>query len=158
MKLSVKSRYALEALMEIGRAEQAGGRPATLRAVAERRGVSEPFLGQLLAVLVKAGILDGLRGAQGGYRLARPPEEITAGDVVRALEGPLAPVPCVLPGAADAPGCTRMERCVTRDIWQSLSDGIDEVLDGIRLDRLLTCCGENSTAADAGKPERGDGI
>lgn len=87
MKLSTKGRYGVKALFELALHHGAG--PMSLKQIAERQGLSEHYLEQLVAPLRKAGLVSSLRGAQGGYVLGRPPEQITVGDILRVLEGPL---------------------------------------------------------------------
>ena len=96
MKVSTKSRYGMAAMVDL--AEHFGKGPVALRSVAERQQVSEHYLEQLMSSLRHAGFVRSVRGAQGGYVLAKDPKDITAGDVVRAMEGPIAPVDCLLAG------------------------------------------------------------
>jgi Rrf2 family protein len=99
--------------------------------VAERQHLSENYLEQLIAKLRKAGLVKSVRGAQGGYILAREPGQITVGDIVRVLEGPIAPVYCV---SEEDPGCCdEADYCITRTVWARVRDGIASVLDGISL-------------------------
>ncbi len=141
MKLSIKSQYALESLMDIGLRQAEQDRPVSIRGIAERRGIPERFLGQILTALGKAGVLVSVRGVHGGYRLARPSGDISVGEVVRALEGPLAPVACVRSGTDGGAACLRTDRCMTRGLWQAVADEIDTTLDAISLGELITCCG-----------------
>lgn len=108
-----------------------GPNPVPLKAVAERQNLSGHYLEQLIAMLRKAGLVRGVRGAQGGYVLARNPAEITVGDVIRALEGPIAPVYCV---NEEEPGnCDEADYCITRTVWARIRDSITEVMDSISL-------------------------
>jgi len=93
MKVSTKGRYGLLAMIDIA-AHQAQG-SVSLRSVAERNNLSENYLEQLLPALRKAGLVKSIRGAQGGYVLAKPSDSITMGDILRTLEGPLSPVDCL---------------------------------------------------------------
>ena len=92
MKISTKGRYGLKAMFEL--ACRYGETPVSILAIAEAQGISEHYLEQLFKKLRKAGVVQSLRGAQGGYALARPPEEITIGEILRAFEGTVAPVSC----------------------------------------------------------------
>ncbi len=123
----------------------------TLKEVAARQNLSEPYLEQLMAPLRKAGLVRSLRGAQGGYLLTREPAAITVGDIIRVLEGPIAPVDCVIDDAGAISYCGRAEACVTRDIWRRLRDSITALLDSISLADL---CRDalNSPAAGEGSP------
>ena len=106
-----------------------------LHAVAAREDLPEAYLEQLVAALRKAGLVNGKRGAGGGYVLAREPREITAGDVVRALEGPIEPQICTAEGEAIL-NCVREPDCGTRAVWLKLQDSIAKALDGMTLAEL----------------------
>lgn len=130
MTLSTKAQYALEALVEL-QLHAADGQD-NLPAIAARRGLSEPYLEQIFATLRRAGIVKSVRGAQGGFRLAADPVTIRAGDIIRALEGPLLAVKCVDCGAA----CPLQDRCPTRPLWIGVSQAIDAVADAVTLQDL----------------------
>jgi Rrf2 family protein len=100
-----------------------------LRQIAEEEGISLQYLEQIFGELRRAGLVDSERGARGGYRLARDPASITVGDVVRTLEGPIAPVDCL----AGAEECARAEGCLTREAWHRLQQSMTAALDGITL-------------------------
>lgn len=112
-----------------------GRRPIPLRDISNKEGISLQYLEQLFRDLREAGLVESIRGAKGGYILARSPEEITVGDVVRAVEGPIAPVECLL---EDAGCCERRDVCLTRGAWERLRDSIEVTLDSITLADL--CC------------------
>src|SRR5204863_7330633 len=112
-----------------------GNGTVSLHAVAEREQLPEAYLEQLVAVLRKAGLVTGKRGAGGGYLLAREPAEITAGGVVRALEGPIVPQGCT--GEGDPVlNCVREQGCGTRLVWLKLQATIARALDGMTLDQI----------------------
>jgi Rrf2 family transcriptional regulator, cysteine metabolism repressor len=136
VKISTKGQYALEALVDL-HLHAADGQES-LKNVAQRRGISEHYLEQIFATLRKGGIVASTRGAQGGYRLSREPGSITAGAVIRALEGPLFPVKCVLSTAGDENHCPMVDCCATRSLWVTVSKEIDSVLDGVTLGDLLS--------------------
>ncbi|WP_406676515.1 RrF2 family transcriptional regulator [Moorella sp. ACPs] len=129
MKLSTRGEYGLRAMFDL--AQHYGEGPIPIKSVAERQDISEHYLEQLIAVLRKAGLVKSVRGAQGGYILSRDPEEITVGDIIRVLEGPIAPVECL--NASEGEGCERAETCVTRGIWEKVRDSISSVLDSFTL-------------------------
>lgn len=110
--------------------------PVPLKTIAERQGVPEAYLEQLLGALRRSGLVRSVRGAQGGYALARRPADITVGDVIRVLEGPIAPVDCVAEGVHATP-CAKSDCCVTRGIWKRLRDSMNEVLDSFSLADLV---------------------
>lgn len=129
LKLSTRGEYGLRAMVDL--ALRYGKGPITLKSVAERQEISEPYLEQLIAVLRKASLVKSVRGAQGGYCLIREPGKITVGEVIRALEGPIAPVDCV---SEDNPeSCSRAENCLTKVIWERVRDSIADVLDSFTL-------------------------
>jgi Rrf2 family protein len=136
MKLSTRSRYGLRAMVELA-ARDDGQTCVPLRNIAEQHGMSEYYLEQLFAPLKKAGLVASMRGAAGGYRLSRPSAEITAGDVLRVLEGSLTPVDCI---GDDTASCAAAfcENCNTKSVWERLYTGMNEVLDTIRLSDLAT--------------------
>ena len=112
MKISTKGRYALRLMADIGAHDQSGC--VSLRDVAARQEISVKYLEQIAGMLTKAGFLYSERGAQGGYRLSRAPEEYTVGSILRLTEGDLAPVAC-LEGPENR--CRRCGECTTLDFW-----------------------------------------
>lgn len=148
MKLSTKGQYALEALLDL-MTHSAGGQES-LGNIARRRGISENYLEQIFNTLRKAGILESIRGAQGGYRLTREPRHISAGEVIRALEGPLSPVKCVCRNEGEGGQCPMAGCCATRWLWVEVAGKIDEVVDGITLADLLR---SYRSQQDANPPE-----
>lgn len=132
MRLSTKGRYGLRAMLDL--AQHVGEGPISLKSIAERQDISEHYLEQLFAVLRKVDLVKSIRGAQGGYVLAKLPTEITVGDIIRALEGPIAPVECVSEDNPDV--CRREDYCVTRIIWEKLRDSMIAVLDSYTLEDL----------------------
>ncbi len=109
-----------------------GEGPVPLNSIADRQMVSLHYLEQLMAKLRKAGLVASSRGAQGGYELTKPPEEITVGDVVRVMEGSFDPVQC-LAHDFDHEDCEQLEDCVVRFVWKKLQDCTNRVLDSINL-------------------------
>ena len=131
--ISTKGRYALRLMIDIAsRAEE--GVPVTMRQAAERQDLSVKYLEQLGGALVKAGVLKSIRGVSGGYLLARPAEDITAGDVLRATEGSCAPVACLEEGAE---ACPRRDECVAINFWRGLDRTIEDYVDGVSLADLV---------------------
>ncbi len=131
MKLSTRGQYGTRALLEL--ALHQGQGPVLLRDIAQRQQISLHYLEHLISPLIAGGIVRSTRGARGGVSLARAPEEIRLSEVVRLLEGSIAPVKCV-----DNPeACNRSELCVTRDIWGELKQAIDGVLESTTLKDLV---------------------
>lgn len=133
MKLSTKGRYGLQAMVDLG--VYSKEKHISLKSIAERLSMSENYLEQLMALLKKNNLVTSVRGAQGGYALARPAEEITIGDILRALEGSLAPTDCTCEGKIVH--CAMDGRCVTKSVWEKIKQSIDKVVDGITLDQLM---------------------
>jgi len=121
-----------------------GNGSVSLHAVARREQLPEAYLEQLVAVLRKAGLVTGKRGAGGGYTLAREPVAITAGDVVRALEGPIEPQICTAEGDPVL-NCVREQGCGTRLVWLKLQSTIANALDGMTLAELARQTEQNVT-------------
>lgn len=105
-----------------------------LKDVAGRQGISEKYLEQIIAVLNKAGYVNSVRGAQGGYRIAREPEEYTVGMILRLTEGSMAPVACLEEGA---PECERCDTCETLEVWKRLYAAVNGVIDGVTIADLM---------------------
>ncbi|MFA9380061.1 MAG: Rrf2 family transcriptional regulator [Acetanaerobacterium sp.] len=127
MKISTKGRYGLRLVLELAANYQNGLIP--LKEIARRQEISEKYLEQIIILLHKSGLIQSMRGSQGGYALTKAPQEITVGTVLRALEGPLVAVDC----ARDPSVCVRTGHCATQRLWQTLSDAVDNVVDNMTL-------------------------
>lgn len=134
MKLTTRGRYGLRAVLDL--AVNTDKEAVSLSEIAERQGISMNYLEQLIAKLKKSGIVQGIRGAQGGYVLAMPAEEISVGDILRALEGDLIPVDCSELNNGDTP-CINSDTCVTKYVWKRISDSINDAVDNIMLSDLV---------------------
>ncbi len=133
MKLSTKGRYGLRAMIDL--ADYSEEMPQSIANIAARQSISDSYLEQLMAKLKKAGLIESIRGAQGGYVLAKNSGDISVGDILRALEGDLTPVNCSeLDGNS---GCSGSDCCVTKNVWKRINDSIQEAVDGIRLSELV---------------------
>lgn len=132
MKLSTKGKYGVRAVYEISRHDNG---PITIKAIAERQGISLSYLEQILHKLQKAGLIESVRGPAGGYLLARRPAELTIGDIVRSLEGPIALSHCLEPG--EEGDCNQADDCVARMVWAKVGAKIEEALDSISFEDLL---------------------
>jgi len=135
VKLSTRGRYGVKAMFDLA-ANQHNG-PVSLKSIAERQNLSEAYLEQLFANLKKAGLVKSVRGAQGGYLLGDEAENITVGQILRTLEGTVAPVECVDDMNDGAEECPDADNCVTRFIWQKIRDSIAEVIDSITLQDMI---------------------
>ena len=132
MKISTKGRYAVRLMLDL--ALHNTGECIKVKEIAERQSVSEKYLEQIVGVLNRAGYLVSVRGAQGGYRLARDPKEYTVGMILRLTEGSLAPVACLDTGAVV---CERADTCETLEVWKDLYDAINQVVDGVTIADLV---------------------
>ena len=133
LKLSTKSRYGVRAMVDLAQHLDEG--PISMKSIAERQGISEHYLEQLIPGLRKADLVKSVRGPQGGYILGRKPSEIRIGDIIRVLEGPIATVDCVSEEQPEC--CAKAKNCLTRTIWEKVRDSIAEVLDSITLENML---------------------
>ena len=135
MKISTKGRYALRMLLDLAVNGNEGY--TALRDVAERQNISKKYLEQIVPVLHKAEILVTTRGFQGGYKLAKEPEKITVGEILRLTEGNLAPVVCL---ETEHNTCKRAGECVTLHIWEGLQTVISDYLNSITLRDMMDKC------------------
>lgn len=134
--LSRKTKYGLKALMFL--AERSGAGPILIEELAEKERIPRKFLEQILLELKKKGYLASRKGRHGGYQLGRPADEIFMGDVVRILDGPLAPVPCVSVTAYQrCDECLDERTCGIRMVMKKVRDGIAEILDNTSIADML---------------------
>ena len=133
MLVSTKGRYALRVMLELAQSQPDTYMPLPL--IAQRQGISEKYLESIIAILSRAGLVEGLRGKGGGYRLTRPTADYSVGEILRLTEGSLAPVTC-LEGAENP--CPRAGECTTLPMWQKLDDLINTYLDSVSLSDLLS--------------------
>lgn len=142
MKISTKGRYALRLMVDLALSGQ--GQPISLKDVAQRQQLSDKYLEQIVTPLSRAGLVRSVRGAGGGYLLTRRPEEYTVGEILRPLEGDLAPVEC----ATDAQFCERSGQCVTVELWQQIHWAVSEVVDRTTLADLVARQREKQAAGN----------
>ena len=133
MKLTTRGRYGLRALIDLAVHEEEGA--VSAQSIAVRQGISESYLEQLIRMLRHDGLVVSVRGAGGGYRLARPAEEISVGDILRSLEGGIDAVAC--PALESDGSCEGAEACVTRFVWKKINDAIADAVDSIKLSELM---------------------
>lgn len=132
MKISTKGRYALRLMLDL--ALNNTGECITIKSIATRQEISEKYLEQIITALSRAGYVKSTRGAQGGYRLAKDPQEYTVGMILRCIEGSLAPVSCL---EDEINTCARANTCVTLTLWKELDDAINQVVDNVTLENLV---------------------
>lgn len=136
MKLSTKGRYGARAMLDLALHFNESREPVSLSSIAERQKISEEYLEQIFSALRKSGIVESVRGSQGGYKLGRNADKITVGDILRVLEGSLAPVECVVEGKK--PECERYDDCVLSEVWLKLRDAINDTVNSVTLADLVT--------------------
>jgi len=135
MNISTRGRYGLRALLELSTLSRNG--PVNLRELSERQKMSIDYLEQIFNKLKKAGIVQSMRGAKGGYLLALNEDKITISQVINALDGPISISKCDSPDLREK-SCTGPSTCVARVLWKELEDKIDEMLSSITLKDLRT--------------------
>jgi Rrf2 family protein len=136
VKLSQRGEYALRALLVLGLRHGEG--VVRIQAVADEQRIPKRFLEQILNDLKDARIVESRRGVQGGYRLARPPEQISLAEIIRHMDGPLAPVGCVSERFYEKCSCPDEDRCALRSVMQEVRDAVARLLEGVTLAELCT--------------------
>jgi Rrf2 family protein len=132
MKISTRGRYAVRLMLDLAMNDT--DHYVTIKSISERQEISSKYLEQIISILSRAGFVKSVRGAQGGYRLAKPSEEYTIGMIQRLIEGSLVPVACM----DDNPNqCPRCETCVTLDVWKQIDTAVSGVVDNITLKDLV---------------------
>lgn len=129
MRISTKGRYGVRIMLDI--AKNGFDLPVRIADISARQGISVKYTEQITGILVKSGLLKSVRGASGGYLLAKAPAEYTVGEILRKTEGDLAPVDCVNGGE-----CERAEACAVQQFWNGLYDLINGYVDGVTLQDL----------------------
>ena len=135
MKLSTRAKYGLKALIDLGLYSEKEA--VSLQSIAGRQNISVSYLEQLMAKLKKARLVESVRGDNGGNCLARPAEEISVGDVLRALEGDLVPVECAAIDSGRESHCTGSGTCVSKIVWKRINDSISNAVDSIFIGELV---------------------
>ena len=136
IKMSTKSTYALRALIDLARSSP--DKPERLSDIAERQSIPLPYLEQIFSKLKKAGLVQAIRGPQGGYRLSRSMNDITLEDIISTLEGPIQPLLCSHPEKKSST-CHDVEGCLSRILCNELDGAVNQILKKNTLGRL---CGE----------------
>lgn len=132
MLISTKGRYALRVMIDL--AEHNDGNYIRLKEIAERQEISKKYMESIMGVLSKSGLVDGVHGKGGGYRLVKAPSEYKIGDILKVAEGSLAPVACL---DCESPACAKTADCRTFPMWKKLGDMIGDYLDGITIADLM---------------------
>ena len=136
MKLSVRGEYALRALIVLGLDYIEDDSVVRIQQISERQNIPKRFLEQILNDLKSAGVVESKRGIAGGYRLRRPPDKITLAEVIRYIEGPLAPVSCVSERFYEKCSCPNEEKCGIRSVMKEVRDAIVKILEAVTVAQL----------------------
>jgi Rrf2 family cysteine metabolism transcriptional repressor len=132
MKITYKSDYALKAVLDLALRYE-GREPVSIHDTAKRIDAPVKFLEQIYSGLRTHGIIESRRGSSGGYLLARTPEKITVGEIIRLIEGPTEPISCI---KQDYTGCDEMYTCVFRSIWEDIHNATSNILDNVDFKEL----------------------
>ncbi|MBR1390054.1 MAG: Rrf2 family transcriptional regulator [Lachnospiraceae bacterium] len=135
MKLSTKGKYGLRAFIDMAIYCEDG--PVTLSSIAKRQDIPLSYLEKLIGKLKQAGLVQSVRGASGGYSLARPADTYTVGEVLRTLEGELLTVECAGLGSGKVEHCAGSKNCLTKQVWEKISDSINQTVDQINIGDLI---------------------
>jgi len=130
MKLSTKGRYGVKAMVDL--AIHYGDAPVSIKTISSRQSISEYYLEQLFSPLRKSKLITSIRGAQGGYVLAKEPKDIKVSDIMNILEGPVEVADCI-----DNVSCDNIDCCATRLLWTKIKNSIDEVMESITLQDIV---------------------
>lgn len=137
MKLSTKARYGVRALCALA-LMSGDGKPVSLARLSEQEEISKKYLSLIFHELRKSGYVEAVRGLNGGFKLAKSPDQITVASIVRALDGPIAPVGCLLPpGRSAASRCERKTGCLSRPAWMWLQRQIETALESVTIESLI---------------------
>lgn len=132
MKISTKGRYALRLMLDLAMSNT--DEYVKIKSIAQRQELSDKYLEQIITILSRAGYVKSIRGASGGYKLARLPEEYTVGMILRLTEGSLAPVACI---DDDEYECERLNSCATMEVYKRINDAVNSVIDHMTLADLV---------------------
>ena len=133
MGISTKSTYGIRAMLELALYYEKG--PVSATFISDKENISITYLEQLLLRLRKKGLVKSMRGSRGGYLLAKKPDNITIGEIVRKLDGDITPVHCIS-GQSNRKSCKAENKCVTRIFWKKLKNAVDDTLDSVTLKDL----------------------
>jgi len=131
MKLSTKTRYGMRAILQL--AEHYGQGPLQTNVIGRQQDISVKYLEQLMAILKASGLIKSIRGAKGGYVLAKKPDQIKLSEVFCSLEGPVVTVECL----EDQNACVRIADCASRQLWAQIQEAITNVLESMTLQDLI---------------------
>ena len=131
MRMSTRGRYGARVMLELALRHKDGA--ISIKDIAATQDISPKYLVQIITSLKAAGLVTSVRGSGGGYVLSRPPSQITLGEIIRTLEGSIAPVHCV----NNHESCPRTDLCITHDVWVQIKDAMDNVLNSLDLESMV---------------------
>ena len=146
MKVSTKGRYALRLMVDLGLQEDDSY--ISLKDISRRQNISIKYLEQIVTPLNRAGLVRSARGAQGGYRLAKAPGEYTAGQILRTIEGSMAPIACL---ECETNECEHYEKCATIEFWEGMNKVISDYVDSVTLEHLIDSYRKRTADQDSKK-------
>lgn len=149
MRLTVRGEYALRAMLALGLNE--GDSVVRIQSIAEEQKIPKRFLEQILNELKGAGVVTSRRGILGGYRLSRPASQITLAEIIRHIDGPLAPIRCVSERFYERCTCPDEARCGIRSVMQEVRDAVSQMLEGVTLGDLCQRTRALNATPDAGE-------
>lgn len=132
MKISTKGKYALRIVVEL--AEAGSDKYTSIKSISEHQGISEKYLEHIIVILHRAGVVRSIRGAGGGYKLAKSPSQYTVGMILRIIDGSLAPVTCL---DNEDSQCTNCGDCVTLYVWEKIYEAVSNVVDSITIQDII---------------------
>lgn len=150
MKVSTRGEYGVRAMVAL--AKNHGQGPMSIAAISKASSVPMPYLEQLIGPLRRAGLVESTRGARGGYRLTRHPNDVCVGEVYRVMEGPVAPMDCVSEDVSEQT-CPLIDGCETRPVWLRMRDAIVSTLDSTSLGDLIAQSPRRSGQSETVSPE-----
>lgn len=144
LRVSTRGEYGVRLMVDLAR--NYGDKARSLTEISQSEGLTIPYLEQLVKCLRESNLVESTRGAHGGYRLSRPPERMNMGEILRALEGPIAPMICATEGDMTVI-CDRLDGCSTKFLWARVRDAITTTLDSLTLADLVRESGSNANNA-----------
>lgn len=136
MRVSAKGEYAIFAILTLARIYHSD-EVRTLEEISIEESIPHPFLVQIIQELKRGGLVDSKRGAGGGYRLTKPPKEISVGEVIRLIDGPLLPFKCISPVKDPTDDCVHEGNCVMSSVWLEVRNAIEKVINNVTFEDLI---------------------
>lgn len=132
MKISTKGRYALTIMVELANSDPE--KYTSIKTISQNQGISEKYLEQIISALNKSGLVKSIRGSKGGYKLSRSPSEYTVGEILRSMEGSLAPVSCL---ENEYNRCPKSSNCISLYVWEKIYNAVNDVVNSITIQDII---------------------